>query len=173
MIKKVASVGAAAAVFLATASPAFATYNFPWWMMHRSEDTLTVDNRDTDVNVDVDVKADSGDNDVSGGSHSWGGWWMNMFGGGSSSELRTGDATVKEVGVMTDTNYTAVEGCGCFDDVTVKNHDTDVDVDVDVTADSGDNTLRGRGTLRTGAATVGMVGVSTFTNTTMVGGSIE
>lgn len=172
MVKKLVSVGAAAAVFLATAAPAFAFGYGGFNFFHRSNDELKVENHDTDVDVDVEVTADSGDNYVSG-SKSWGGWWSHWFGGGSSGELHTGAAVVEEVGVLTDTNYTAVEGCGCFDDVTVKNHDTDVDVDVDVKADSGDNTLRGRGELHTGNAGVGSVWVDTYTNTTMVGGSLE
>ena len=77
-IKRAATIGATAAILLGTAMPAFAGQRY-----NRSNDELDVNQHNSAVIInDVDTKADTGDNSVSGGSK-----W------GRGSVIRTGDAT--------------------------------------------------------------------------------
>ncbi len=117
MVKKLAILAAA----LALATPAFAH----WW----GSDDVTVENKNTKVTNTVTTKADTGDNEVSG---------MFVRGG----KISTGDASAYAQ-VTNGVNYTQVTGCGCFDDVTVKNKNTKVKNTVTTKADTGDNEVKG------------------------------
>ena len=156
MIKRLAAAAGAGALFLSMVSPAFAI--FPFF----GNDELEVYNRDTKVKNEVTTKADTGDNSIHG---------KMVFGG----KISTGDATAVS-GVSNFVNYTQVEGCGCFDDVTVKNKHTRVYNDVYTKADTGDNSIHGMmvfgGRIRTGDAGA-MSTVFNDVNTTILGGGLE
>ena len=112
------------------------------------------------VTNDVDVDADSGDNEIGG---------KFVFGG----RIRTGEATA--VGdVFNDVNYTEL-GCGCDGDLSIRNR-ARVRNEVDVDADSGDNEVHGMfvhgGSIHTGGAMAGSL-VTNLVNTTIMGGEAE
>ncbi len=165
-VKKIAAVGASAVIYLASAAPAFATFQFPWWGFGGS-DELSIHNEDTYVKAEVTTKANTGGNDVEGekGHRGWFWWW-----GGNDDEagtIETGDAAaLAEVGQMV--NMTDVAGCGCFDDVSIHNEDTTVKADVYTKANSGYNWIGGAGSIMTGAAAAASV-VSQMVNVTVVG----
>lgn len=162
-VKKIAAVGASAVMFLASATPAFATWD--WWDWFHSEDTLVVHNEDTDVTANVWTKANTGGNEVTGGEHH--GWWWWHHGGEEGGSVETGNAqALAEVGQSV--NLTDVAGCGCFDDVTVHNDDTDVLANVWTKANTGWNTVTGAGTIATGNAGAGSL-VEQMVNVTVVG----
>jgi len=161
MIKKLAIAASAGALFLSTASPAFGF--FPFF----SNDELVIRNTNTTVTNLVTTKADTGDNSIHG---------KMVFGG----SIKTGDAWA-ESGVQNSVNFTSVEGCGCFDDVTIRNRDTSVLNDVYTRADSGDNSIHGMivggfhssgARIRTGDAGASAL-VMSDVNTTIVGGGLE
>ncbi len=163
-VKKIAAVGASAVMFLASATPAFATWN--WWDWFHSEDTLMVHNEDTNVEANVWTKANTGGNDVSGGEEHHGWWWWGHDDeeGGS---IETGNATAgADVSQMV--NVSDIAGCGCFDDVTVHNDDTNVKANVWTKANTGWNEVVGSGSIDTGNASAGSI-VSQMVNMTMVG----
>jgi hypothetical protein len=155
MLKKLIAGAAGAGLVLTMAGAALA---FGWW-----NDELTVKNTDTTVKNYVTTKADSGDNEIHG--KYVGGW----FGGGA--KINTGDATAVTA-LDNVVNYTEVEGCGCFDDVTVKNRDTMLKNMVYTKADSGDNEIHGKyvkaGKINTGTATA-VATLTNMVNFTMVG----
>lgn len=173
MVKKIMATGAAAAIFLSAAVPAFA---MGWMPFAMPQDEMNVTNKFTKVVQDVYVKADTGDNFVAGSKempkptfNMFGGGW-NMWGKkGTEAEIKTGDAYVSGVTVGANVNSTSVDACGCFDDVTVYNKFTKLYQDVTVKALTGDNKVLRDGEIRTGDAGVMDVLVSAFVNTTSVG----
>lgn len=141
--------------FFAAATPALAG----WW----SNDELYVKNADTYVKNVVDVKADTGDNEI-GGKYV-GGWF------GKGPKMVTGDASAY-LELSNVVNATSVAGCGCFDDVTVKNWDTTLKNYIDVKADTGDNEMHGykvtAGKIKTGNAAAAAV-IANVVNTMSLG----
>lgn len=149
MIKKLAAVGVGAALFLAAAVPAFAG-------------NLTIRNSGTDILNDVTTQANTGFNQIS---------WPWTGGG-----IWTGNASaVSQVGNQV--NTTRVDTCGCSNNVTVTNEDTDVGNLVLTQANTGFNTVGGTdpddpplvGGIHTGAASA-VGAVTNVVNTTVVGG---
>lgn len=149
-IKKLAAVAASAALLLSATVPVFAH--------RRSDDDLVITNRNTRVTNEIEVKANTGGNEVTGGHR--------HHGGGT---IDTGSATIARVDVLSDVNNSTVTGCNCFDDVTITNTRTRVRNDVEVKANSGYNEVRGRGDIDTGSARVEQVLVTNYVNTTLVG----
>lgn len=164
-VKKIAAVGASAVMFLASATPAFATWN--WWDWFHSEDTLMVHNEDTDVTANVWTKANTGGNDVSGGEEHHGRWWWWNHDDEEGGSIETGNAEAV-AGVSQAVNMTDIAGCGCFDDVTVHNDDTDVTANVRTKANTGWNTVDGSGMISTGNAGAASL-VEQMVNVTVVG----
>lgn len=143
--KKLATVGAAAALFATTAIPAFATGGHHW-----SSDDLVINQTNT-ANITNRVLANSNTGNQSAGGYG---------GSGSLSEdgdgyhghrsrgnlaLGTGDAaTVVEVVNIANSNVADVDGCGCFDDVTINQNNTaNVTNGVLANSNSGNQTLGG------------------------------
>ncbi len=164
-VKKIAAVGASAVIYLASAAPAFATgWSFPWF---GGSDELSIHNEDTRVVTNVTTKANTGHNEVGGGSHHGWFWWWG--GNDEAGSVVTGNA-VASAQVGQEVNTSLVEGCGCFDDVTIHNDNTYVMSDVYTKANSGYNHVSGAGSVGTGGAAAGSV-VTQLVNMTMVGGS--
>lgn len=163
--KKLAVGAAGAALFLSAAVPAFA--HGGWWH-HHSEDELTIENRNTNVTTTTFTAANTGLNYTGGGFDGGG---FDGFGGGGwhhrrAGDIDTGDAVaISDVGVSV--NYTEVAGCGCFDDVSVTNGNTNVTTRTVTLANSGLNRT-GSGDIDTGDA-VAMAYVVAAVNTTVVG----
>jgi len=149
-MKKVASLLGAGALLFGMVGSAFA-FDF-----HHFFGSDTRVRNYARVTNDVDVDADSGDNEIGG---------KFVFGG----RIRTGDATAGAE-VLNDVNYTEL-GCGCDGDLSAR-----VRNDVDVDADSGDNEVHGMfvhgGSIRTGSALAGGL-VTNLVNTTITGGEAE
>lgn len=152
MMKKLIGIAAGAGLVLTMTGAALA---------HRSDDLL-IKNTDTDVKNYVTTKADSGDNEIHG---------MIVGGFFSAPKIRTGAALASTV-LSNEVNTTVAEGCGCFDDVTVKNRDTYVKNMITTKADSGDNEIHGKfvsgGKIYTGSATAGL-SLSNIVNFTLLG----
>ena len=129
-IKKLATVGAAGALLLASAVPVFATGGH-----HRSNDELNIDqdNDATIINV-VETEANTGDNSI-GGRHSSG-----------SGRISTGDAYADGL-VSTEANLNRAEldvRCGCYDEVELdQDNDAFVLNKVETEAETGDNSVSG------------------------------
>jgi len=129
-IKRLATVGAAGALLLASAVPVLASDRH-----HRSNDELNINQGNLAIVVnDVDNTADTGDNSI-GGRHS-----------GGSGRIVTGDA-LADVLVQTTANENSATvdvRCDCFDDVSVNQGNLAfVWNDVDNKADTGDNSVSG------------------------------
>ena len=109
------------------------------------------------VTNDVETKADSGDNEISGRVVRRG-------------RIETGNASATS-DVFSDVNTTSL-GCGCADDLTIRNN-ARVRNDVDTRADSGDNEIHGHyvggGVIDTGRAHAEGL-VTNYVNSTLVGG---
>src|SRR3972149_795068 len=97
-IKKLATVGAAAGLLLASAMPAFA------W--HWSDDDLVVSQGNTAiVNNNVGAVSNTG---------------LNGVGGGKVVMVKTSDAVaIAGASTTANKNVAVVAGCNCFDDVTI------------------------------------------------------
>lgn len=147
---------AVAGAMLAAASPVGAI----WW----GSDDAYVKNADTYVKNVVETKADTGDNTIHG---KYVGGWFAM------PKISTGDADAYAQ-LSNAVNLTTLAGCGCFDDVTVKNWDTTVKNYVTTKADTGDNSISGYkvfgGKIKTGNAVAGSL-VENVVNMTMIGDS--
>jgi len=161
-IKRIAVSAAAAGVMLSAAMPAFAGHVF-WHPSNSDGDALVKIKNWAYVKNVVTTKADTGDNKVIGGGHSF-------FGG---PDINTGAALAgAEVTNVVNTN--TVDLCEClgdFDDITVKIKNIAVVKNYVYTkADTGDNFVWGNGDITTGAATAGSI-VTNVVNTNTVGGN--
>ncbi len=117
--KKLATIGAAAALFATTAMPAFA--------YHRSGVNLDQSNSAFVMN-NVDANSNTGDNTLRG-----------------SGRIRTGDAaTVVDVTNLVNSNDATVNTCGCRGKVDVdQTNRAFVMNNVDANSNTGDNSVRG------------------------------
>jgi len=154
-MKRIAALTGAGALLLGMAVPALAGH------YRRGSDELTVLNLGVVVN-NTETEAETGDNEA--GSKGW---------------IMTGNAGAG-ASVFNDVNYTAVAGCGCYDDVKILNG-AFVWNDTETEAETGENEVggghhhrrsRGGGMIFTGDAGATSA-VSNFVNTTLVGGAIQ
>jgi len=150
-MKKIASLMGAGALVLAMAIPAFA-----YDRHQRFSDDTRLSNY-ARVTNEVEVVADSGDNEIDG-------FFVTR------GRISTGTATALG-DVLTEANYNKI-GCNdCNGDLSVRNR-ASVRNEVEVRADSGDNEIDGGfvggGRIRTGAARGDGI-VTTTVNTNIVG----
>lgn len=150
-MKKIASLVGAGAMILGMAVPAFA------YVHHHSSDDTSVRNYARETN-DVEVKADSGDNEIHG---------KYVRGGRILTGLA--DAYSELVNVV---NTNDLNNGG--DDLTVRNY-ARVRNNVEVRADSGDNEIGGKyvrgGKIDTGDALAASV-IDNTVNTTLTGSDV-
>jgi len=161
MMKKLMATGAAAAVFLSAAVPAFA--GCPGCRPPRPQDTVTVNLMGTNVSANTLTAANTGMNLASGSV------WMKGPCGRPMpvrSHVTTG-AAVAGADVYQQANTVTVGGCNCFDDVNVNAFGTNVRANTLTVANSGLNMVHG-GDVTTGRAQAGSL-VQQVVNTVTVG----
>lgn len=139
-IKKLATVGASAGLLFGSAMPAFAGH----W---RSDDDLNITQSNTaNITNRVFANSNTGNQSVggNGGSHSLGGGGGH-HGSRGNLAVRTGDAeTGVLVGNIANSNDADVDGCGCFDDVTInQSNNANINNLVLANSNSGNQTLGG------------------------------
>lgn len=160
---KLVTAGAAAALFASSAMPALA-FGGDWGWGGRSNDELTLRQKNTAVVVNsVETEANSGDNEI---------------GGGKLVFQKTGDAmAAAEVTTMANSNVAGVAGCGCFDDVTIKQRNSAfVFNKVETEANTGDNEIGGgRFVMQKTGDALAASSVATIVNenVALVGGNVE
>jgi hypothetical protein len=139
-VKKLATVGAAGGLLLASTMPAFAFGGH-----HGGGSSLEQENKNTNVTNTVSASSNTGNNTSSGGHH----WW----GGGNS--ITTGDASTY-VDVLNKVNKNKVElpSCRCFKKVEQENKNTNVTNTVSASSNTGYNTGKN---ITTGAASTGVI----------------
>lgn len=119
MIKKLAVVGASAALFLAAAVPAFA---------HHKGVTI---NNDADVHNTVNTSSNTGYNEIKG----WGSKGVKY------SDITTGDASSMAL-VTNNVNSVNVDTCGCSKKLSIDN-DATVTNTVNTSSNTGYNKIKG------------------------------
>ena len=156
--KKLAITGAAAALLLSSAVPAFASH---WW----SDDDLNLRIRNwAYVKNDVDTNANTGFNAILAGDDVKGG------------KIRTGNAGATSI-VTNDVNSNFVDLCGClgdFDDATIKiKNGAKVKNYVDTSANTGFNAIGAEDDVKGGRILTGNAGatgvVENVVNTNVLG----
>ena len=165
-IKKLAVAGASAGLLFGSAMPAFAGH----W---RSSDDLVI-NQTNNAAITNNVLANSNTGNQSAGGGGWSDSLSEDGDGGHGGHhsrgnlaLGTGDAgTVVEVLNVANSNVAGVDGCGCFDDVTInQTNGATITNNVLANSNSGNQTLGGGSNkaLFTGNAFTG-VAVSNIVN---------
>ena len=153
-IKKVATLSAAAGMLAMSAMPAFAGFWF-------SNDELVIKQKNSGaVKNYIDTHVNTGKN--SSGNETISTFGFGRFGGwGGHQSSSTGDAAaVVEVNTGLNSNVAAVDACGCFDDVTIRQKNRGyVKNDIDTWVNTGKNSTGGN----TGDALAG-ISVTTVVN---------
>lgn len=174
MIRKIAALAGAGALLLSAAIPVLA--NGDWHHNRGGELEIKIENKDTSVTNRVATIANTGLNSVEGGHRHHGGpssQGGDENGGSNRGSINTGNAGASS-DVMNVVNSNTVDLCGCLSDkkgdvkVEIKNEGTDVTNGVLTMANTGLNSIKGQGRIRTGDA--GAEGVVTnIVNTNTVG----
>jgi len=166
MMKKFAVAAAGAALLLAVAAPVFAE--------HSNEDqtpvtSFSVNNADVSVDNHIVTSANSGFNLTGGGVS------VDSFGGGHGDDqhaggnISTGSYVSAGANLTNQVNFTSLNlaGCGCFDNISVSNHDAEVNNFVFTFANSGFNKA-GNGDVSTGSYVSASAVVLNTVNTTIL-----
>lgn len=149
-MKRIASILGAGTLLLGMAIPTFAYVRH-----HRSSDDTRVSNY-ARVTNDVEVKADTGDNEIEG-------FMVHR------ARISSGAASANST-VLTDANYNEIACNDCNGDLSIRNS-ARVRNEVEVRADSGDNEVEGwlsGGRISTGPAAAGSL-VDNIVNTNIIG----
>jgi len=160
-MKKTITLTAVAALMLVLAAGSASANNYRRYNSNRNNDSKLMVSNMARVTNEVETEAETGENALYG---------KYVRGG----RIVTGSANAASV-LTNDVNRTEA-GCDCYDNVKVRNR-ASVDNYLETEADSGDNEISARRSLRGGMIRTGNAGaasdVMNVVNTVMLGGGVQ